>query len=69
MDEYTDKELDILRRMKKLPAEICEHIVSFIPPKPKPKQVSGLQKQVDKLQKSPKQSAMYLKGLDDFVIQ
>jgi len=67
--EYTDKELEVIRRMKTLPVEVCNHILSFIPPKPKPKEIPGLQKQLERLQKSPKQNTMYLKGLDDFVIQ
>ena len=68
-EEYTDKQLDILRRMKRLPPDVCNLILSFVPKKPKPKPISGLQRQLENLQKSPKQSAMYLKGLDDFVIE
>lgn len=67
--EFTDNQLEVLRRMKKLPIDVCKHIIGYMPKPPKPKEVTGLQKQLDRLQKSPKQNAMYLKGLDDFVIQ
>jgi len=67
--EFTDKQLEAIRRMNKLPVEIREHILSYVPKPYKPKPPAGLQRELDRLQKSPKQNAMYLKGLDDFVIQ
>lgn len=66
---YTDKQLEAIRRMKKLPDDVIKNILSYLPKKPKPKVSAGLEKQLAKLQSSPKQSAMYLKGLDDFVIE
>jgi hypothetical protein len=66
---YTDKQLETIRRMKKLPEDLIKNILSYMPKKPKPKLHSGLEKQLSKLQHSPKQSAMYLKGLDDFIIE
>lgn len=54
----------------KLPEDVVRYIYTFVPNlvKEKKKEKPGLQKQLDKLQKSPKQSAMYLKGLEDFVL-
>jgi len=69
MEGFTDKQLEAIRRMKKLPPDVVNHILSFVPKKQKPKPISGLQKQLEQLQRSPKQNAMYLKGLDDFVIE
>lgn len=66
---YTDKQLEAIRRMKKLPDDVIKNILSYLPKKSKPKVPAGLEKQLAKLQSSPKQSAMYLKGLDDFVIE
>jgi hypothetical protein len=54
-----------------LPPEIIHVINTFLPPLPPPKSPpAGLQRELEKLQKSPKkfQTAMYLKGLDDFVL-
>ena len=58
----------VIRRMQKLPTEVQEIILSFVPEKPKHKQPAGLQKSLEKLQKSPKRTPMDLKGLDDFVL-
>ena len=59
----------LIRRMRALPTEVQEHILAFLPPKPKPKKApEGLQKSLEKLQNSPKRTPMDLKGLDDFVL-
>jgi hypothetical protein len=58
----------VLERAKALPAELQEIIISFVPEKPKPKHPAGLQRELEKLQKSPKRTPLDLKGLDDFVI-
>jgi len=60
----------VIRRMHHLPVELQEIILSFVPPKPKrkPKQPTGLQRSLEKLQRSPKRTPMDLKGLDDFVL-
>lgn len=60
---------EALRRMRALPNELRSLIISFVPPKPKPRPLPGLQREVEKLQKSPKRTAMDLKGLEDFVLQ
>jgi hypothetical protein len=53
-----------------LPPEIVHLIYQYLEPVPKAKNLSGLQREVEKLQKSPKkQTAMYLKGLDDFILK
>jgi len=53
-----------------LPPEIVHLIYQYLEPVAKPKELSGLQREVEKLQKSPKkQTAMYLKGLDDFILK
>ena len=55
-----------------LPPEIVHLIYGFLEPLPSPKPpAAGLQKALEKLQKaSPKhQTAMYLKGLDDFILR
>ena len=68
--ERTDTQTEIVYRMRKLPKEVCEHIVSFLPRNPKSKKVSeSMQRQLKLLQYSPKRTAMDLKGLDDFVIE
>ena len=58
----------VIRRMQKLPTELQDIILSFVPEKPKQKQPVGLQKSLEKLQQSPKRTSMDLKGLDDFVL-
>lgn len=58
----------VIRRIQALPTELQEKILSFLPEKPKPKQPIGLQRSLEKLQRSPKRSPMDLKGLDDFVL-
>jgi hypothetical protein len=59
------RELELL-----LPPEIVHVIYQYLDASPKPKPLSGLQREVEKLQRSPKkQTAMYLKGLDDFILK
>jgi hypothetical protein len=58
----------VIRRMYDLPTELQEIILSFVPEKPKQKQPAGLQKSLEKLQRSPKKVNVNLKGLDDFVL-
>ena len=53
---------------KLFPSEILHKIYAFLPPIPTPKPSPSLQIQVEKLQKGNKKTAMYLKGLDDFVL-
>jgi len=59
----------VIRRMHDLPVEIQEIILSFVPQKPKQKHPAGLQRELEKLQRSPKRTPMDLKGLDDFVLK
>jgi len=55
---------------KAIPPEIVHLIYSFLPHEEKPKPPSpSLQREVERLQKQPKQTAMYLKGLDDFILK
>jgi len=53
-----------------LPEDVVRHIYKFVPTlkKEKIRERMGLQKQLDKLQKSPKQTSMYLHGLEDFIL-
>ena len=60
---------EALRRMRMLPADLQNLIISFVPRKPAPKPIAGLQRELEKLQKSPKRTPMDLKGLEDFVLQ
>jgi len=59
----------VIRRMQTLPTELQELIISFVPEKPKQKYPIGLQRSLEKLQRSPKRTPMDLKGLDDFVLK
>jgi len=59
----------VIRHMADIPTELQELIISFVPKKPKSKQPAGLQRELEKLQRSPKRTPMYLKGLDDFVLK
>lgn len=59
----------VIRRMQALPTELQDIIISFVPEKPKPKHPAGLQRELEKLQRSPKRTPMDLKGLDDFVLK
>ena len=54
---------------KRLPSEVVYIIRKFISHNDKPSPpMSGLQKQLSKLQRSPKLSSMGLYNLDDFVL-
>jgi hypothetical protein len=53
-----------------LPIEIVSLINKFVPKLPKPAPPSpGLQREVERLQRSPKRNSMDLYGLDDFVLR
>lgn len=54
----------------RFPQDVLAHLYQFVPRnKPKsPKWPNGTQREVEKLQKSPKRTPMDLKGLDDFVL-
>jgi len=60
---------EAIRRMQTLPKELQNLIVSFVPKPPLPKPIPGLQRELEKLQRSPKRTTMDLKGLEDFVLQ
>ncbi len=52
------------------PGEIVTKIYKFVPKLPKPSPPSpGLQREVERLQKSLKRNSMDLYGLDDFVLR
>jgi hypothetical protein len=54
------------------PREVVGYIRRFLPHLPPNTPASpGLQKELERLQKSPKrfQTAMYLKGLEDFILK
>lgn len=52
-----------------LPEDVLRHLYRFVPKTPKPAPPSpSLQRALEKLQKSPKRTAMDLYGLDDFVL-
>lgn len=54
-----------------LPLDVFKHMLRFIPPKrppPSPKHPAGLQRKLEALQRSPKQTPMGLYGLEDFVL-
>jgi hypothetical protein len=54
---------------EKLPEDVLRHIYRFVPKTPKPQPPSpSYQRALEKLQKSPKRTAMDLYGLDDFVL-
>lgn len=59
----------VIRRACNLPTELQEIILSFVPEKPKKKHPAGLQRELEKLQRSPKRTPMDLKGLDDFILK
>lgn len=51
------------------PVEIVREIYKYVPKLPKPLPPSpGLQRELERLQKSPKRHTMDLYGLDDFVL-
>ncbi len=52
-----------------LPAEIVHHIYRFVPrPRKSTPPSPSLQRALERLQRSPKRTAMDLYGLDDFVL-
>ncbi len=54
----------------RFPLEIISQINKFVPKLPKPSLPSpGLQRELERLQRSPKRCAMDLYGLDDFVLR
>lgn len=65
-------ELVLLERAyERLPLDVFRYMLTFIPPKrrpPRPHYPAGLQRQLDALQRSPKQTPMGLYGLEDFVL-
>lgn len=49
---------------------VLKTIYGFVPKYPKPlPPISGLQRQLEKLQKSPKSTAMWLYGLEDYMLE
>jgi hypothetical protein len=53
----------------KLPEDVVRHLYRFVPKTPKPAPPSpSLQRALEKLQRSPKRTAMDMYGLDDFVL-
>ena len=53
----------------RLPEEIVRHIHRFVPkPKKSPPPSESYQRALEKLQQSPKRTAMDLYGLDDFIL-
>lgn len=55
----------------KLPLDIVRHIYKFVPhdrKKKTPPVSPSLQRELERLQRSPKRTAMDLFGLDDFVL-
>jgi hypothetical protein len=58
------KEIELL-----FPVEIVSQIYKYVPKLPKPAPPSpGLQRELERLQRSPKRNTMDLYGLDDFVL-
>jgi hypothetical protein len=52
-----------------LPEDVVRHLYRFVPKSSKPRPPSpSLQRALEKLQRSPKRTAMDLYGLDDFVL-
>jgi hypothetical protein len=52
------------------PSEVLHLIYGYVPPKPPtPAPSPGLQRELERLQYGTKHTAMYLKGLDDFVLK
>ena len=51
------------------PTEVVNRIYRFVPKLPKPTPISpSLQRELTRLQRSPKRTSMDLYGLDDFVL-
>ena len=55
----------------RFPPEVVALIYQFVPPirRPSPKPNPSLQRALERLQASPKRSAMDMYGLDDFVLR
>ena len=52
-----------------LPEDVVRHLYRFVPkPKKSPPPSASYQRALEKLQQSPKRTAMDLYGLDDFVL-
>jgi|LakMenEpi03Aug12_release.lakeMendotaPanAssembly.Ray.scaffolds.fasta_scaffold1952552_1 hypothetical protein len=56
------------RAYERLPLDVFWYMVTFIRPKQPPRYPAGLQRQLEALQRSPKQTPMGLYGLEDFVL-
>jgi hypothetical protein len=53
----------------KLPGDVLRHLYRFVPkPKKSPPPSPSYQRALEKLQASPKRTAMDLYGLDDFIL-
>lgn len=53
-----------------LPYDVVRYIYTFVPKFPKPNPPSpGLQRELERLQHTPKRNAMDLYGLEDFVLR
>jgi hypothetical protein len=62
---HLPREIELL-----LPEDIVREIYRYVPKLPKKQYVSlSLQLQLAKLQRSPKKTAMFMYGLDDFVLE
>lgn len=59
----------LLIRIRRLPIELRRHIAEFVPAHPPEKWPMNTQLHIQKLQQSPKRTAMDLKGFDDFVLK
>jgi hypothetical protein len=54
---------------RRLPLDVRRYLYRFVPHLPKAKSpLNGLQRELERLQQSPKRTPMDLKGLDDFVL-
>ena len=54
---------------RRLPLDVRRYLYRFVPHLPKPKSpLNGLQRELERLQQSPKRTPMDLKGLEDFVL-
>lgn len=59
----------LLIRIRDLPPELRRIIAEFVPVYRHPQWPTNTQSHLEKLQKSPKRTAMDLNGLDDFVLK
>lgn len=51
------------------PLVVLRNIYRYVPNLPPKPAMPGLQRELTRLQSSPKQTAMYLKGLEDFILR